>query len=460
MASPEEPEGAGPGKSGGFPGISNLAHGLLSFWQPDNALGARRRGGSPSMMLYGIGTYGPPEGPQHESSASYRKLRPRFLDAMDQASFPPALPVSDTKYTVKAGDTLADIVRRQLQASGQTADNVAVFDKVREVAAQNHLKNANRLHVGQVLDMSALGGGNASPTPADAPRAALTPKPEIDVTVLPPLPQKSAQDGVVKVKPLAEAPSAQVSPDTEESPAPYLSGGGGRHAIIGPVAMASEQSPLLSPGAQGGPWHPLSRSMMSSLSPTVHYPTVKANGRPDLNGLLDQLLSPKASSAAAVVAPSPAEGAPGNDEAPWTRAVDAPTRLTSVYGARRDPFHRHSADFHEGIDLAAATGSEVHPLQPGTVSFSGWQSGYGRVVIVDHADGTQSLYGHNSKNLVSVGQEVSEKTVLAQVGATGRATGPHLHLEIRQNGKAVDPIAYLTANSASPTDSTQLAMNR
>ena len=411
------------------------------------------------MMLYSIGTYGHYTSPPAESSATYQKVRPRFLNALGEVSAPPApqVPAAETKYTVKSGDTLAEIVRRQLQAQGQPADSVAVFDKVKEVASANHMRNANKLQVGQILDLGALGAASQSVLPEkiqnnSASLALPTAPPSIDVSVLPPLPRKSAPDAIVQVTPLDTTSSAK-------STVPESSGGGGRIQPIGPLAaLTPENALLMSPGAQGGPSHPLSRGLLSDLSPNVHYPLGNPVSRPDLNSLLDRLLAPKEAAASAVVAPSSAVGAPSGSDTPWTRAVDAPTRLTSVYGARKDPFN-HRPDFHEGIDLAAASGSDVHALKSGTVSFSGWKSGYGRVVIVDHADGTQSLYGHNSKNLVSPGQQVTEKTVLAHVGSTGRATGPHLHLEVRQNGKAIDPIAYLTANTAAPTDSTRIAMN-
>jgi murein DD-endopeptidase MepM/ murein hydrolase activator NlpD len=392
------------------------------------------------MMLDGIGTYASLEGPQR-SSASYRKAPPRFLGTLDDLA--PA-PVADARYTVQKGDTLAEIVRRQLKAQGKPADNTSVFDAVRDVAAKNGLPNANRIHIGQNLDLSALGGAPVS--------VSMPAEPALDVATLPQLPGKSAakpssEGTAVESKALPEAAPPQAAAKRNAS-------GGGRNALIGPVAaFSAHRSVLISPGPQGGPAHNFGRDLINELQPEVRYPAARAGGRPDLNLLIDRLLS-KSGLESAASAPAVIE-VPDATGMPWERAVNAPTRLTSGFGARRDPFTKRK-DFHDGLDLAAPSGSDIHPLMEGTVTFSGWKSGYGRVVIVDHGDGIETLYGHNAKNLVAAGQQVDEKTVLGHVGSSGRSTGPHLHLEVRQNGKAIDPIAYL---SGPETQETAIARN-
>jgi murein DD-endopeptidase MepM/ murein hydrolase activator NlpD len=130
------------------------------------------------------------------------------------------------------------------------------------------------------------------------------------------------------------------------------------------------------------------------------------------------------------------------DQALWGLAVDGPARLSSKYGSRSDPF-TGVPDFHHGVDLAAKSGTPILAIRPGVVTFSGQQSGYGRMVIVRHDDGLESVYAHASANLVSAGDRVEAGTPLARVGSSGRSTGPHLHFEMRRDGVAIDPLPHL-----------------
>ena len=98
---------------------------------------------------------------------------------------------------------------------------------------------------------------------------------------------------------------------------------------------------------------------------------------------------------------------------------------------------------HTGTDIAAPMGTAVKASTAGTVSFAGWKGSYGNCIIIDHANGVQTWYGHLSKIGVSVGQQVNSSTVIGNVGSTGNSTGPHLHFEIRINGTPVNPQNYL-----------------
>lgn len=109
--------------------------------------------------------------------------------------------------------------------------------------------------------------------------------------------------------------------------------------------------------------------------------------------------------------------------------------ITSYYGARR-------RDFHQGIDIAAPTGTSIVAADSGTVVFSGYYGGYGKVIFIDHGKGMVTIYGHNSVNLVSAGEEVKKGQVIARVGRTGNATGAHLHFEVRVDGRSVNPIKF------------------
>ena len=116
--------------------------------------------------------------------------------------------------------------------------------------------------------------------------------------------------------------------------------------------------------------------------------------------------------------------------------------ISSPYGKRVHPISGANG-FHTGIDIAAGKGAPIVASKSGTVAFSGVQSGYGNVVIVDHGGGVQTLYAHADTLLVSKGQKVSRGQKIATVGSTGNSTGPHLHFEVRINGKHTDPMGYL-----------------
>ena len=115
--------------------------------------------------------------------------------------------------------------------------------------------------------------------------------------------------------------------------------------------------------------------------------------------------------------------------------------ITSRYGTRRSPYGRRT-EFHEGIDIAAPYGTAVKATGAGTVVYSAWRSGYGRMVVIDHGYGYRTAYAHNSKNKVSVGTTVERGDVIAYVGSSGRSTGPHLHYEVIYLGVKKDPARY------------------
>lgn len=105
--------------------------------------------------------------------------------------------------------------------------------------------------------------------------------------------------------------------------------------------------------------------------------------------------------------------------------------VTSGVGWRLDPFGSNRMVYHRGVDIAVPEGTPVRPTKPGQVAFAGLYRGYGNLVAVAHADGTATLYGHNSRITVRVGDRVAEDTIIALSGNTGRSTGPHVHYEIR-----------------------------
>ncbi|HEX6719134.1 MAG TPA: peptidoglycan DD-metalloendopeptidase family protein [Pyrinomonadaceae bacterium] len=118
-------------------------------------------------------------------------------------------------------------------------------------------------------------------------------------------------------------------------------------------------------------------------------------------------------------------------------------KLEGGFGGRRNPFGGAGWEFHSGQDIEAPWGAPVIAGASGRVSFVGWQSGYGQLVIVDHGGGLTTRYGHLSHIDVELNQVVARAQLLGKVGSTGRSTGPHLHYEVRINDQPVNPIQYL-----------------
>jgi murein DD-endopeptidase MepM/ murein hydrolase activator NlpD len=125
-------------------------------------------------------------------------------------------------------------------------------------------------------------------------------------------------------------------------------------------------------------------------------------------------------------------------------------RIGSTYGNRVDPFKR-GVRFHSGIDFVANKGTPIRDMASGRVSFAGKKPGYGNLVEIDHGNGLITRYGHASRLVVRKGDRVSPRQHVADVGSTGRSTGPHLHFELRENGAHVDPAVYLEVFAKEPS---------
>jgi murein DD-endopeptidase MepM/ murein hydrolase activator NlpD len=134
---------------------------------------------------------------------------------------------------------------------------------------------------------------------------------------------------------------------------------------------------------------------------------------------------------------------------PLSEAMILPVvgRLSSHYGERSDPL-TGEVKFHHGIDITSPIGTEIRAALPGMVTFSGWQQGYGQTIILSHDNGYITQYAHNSANLAHVGEHVGRGQPIALVGQSGRATGPHVHFEVRNDGGALDPVLLLANKAA------------
>jgi LysM repeat protein len=117
-------------------------------------------------------------------------------------------------------------------------------------------------------------------------------------------------------------------------------------------------------------------------------------------------------------------------------------RITSPYGWRIHPI-THRREFHTGIDIGAPLGSPIFAALSGTVVFAGRNGGYGNEIMIKHAKGYATVYGHLSQIDVYVGEYVEKGDFIGRVGSTGFSTGPHLHFEIRRYGKTYDPLIFL-----------------
>lgn len=118
--------------------------------------------------------------------------------------------------------------------------------------------------------------------------------------------------------------------------------------------------------------------------------------------------------------------------------------LSSSYGYRSDPFSGKK-EFHKGLDFAGKKGDPVIAVASGVVTWSGDRSGYGNLVEINHGNGYITRYGHNQKSMVQVGDTVESGQQIAEMGSSGRSTGPHVHFEVLRDGRHVNPITYVKA---------------
>jgi murein DD-endopeptidase MepM/ murein hydrolase activator NlpD len=116
--------------------------------------------------------------------------------------------------------------------------------------------------------------------------------------------------------------------------------------------------------------------------------------------------------------------------------------IGSAFGARTDPLSGEGA-FHTGIDVSTPRGTPVHVTADGVITREGWAGGYGKLVVVDHGNGLETYYAHLSAFLVVPGQAVARGQEIALSGGTGKATGPHVHYEVRLHGTPVNPYGFL-----------------
>ncbi len=155
-------------------------------------------------------------------------------------------------------------------------------------------------------------------------------------------------------------------------------------------------------------------------------------------------------------------GMAANVPADWVNLAGAPSlwpimgRITSSFGEREDPFNGEGA-FHAGVDISGTFGEGVRATADGTVEIVSTATGYGREVLIRHANGIETLYGHLSGFAVTTGQQVRRGQVIGYVGLSGRTTGPHLHYEVRIHNTPVNPYRYLRETAQQLASSSETA---
>lgn len=159
--------------------------------------------------------------------------------------------------------------------------------------------------------------------------------------------------------------------------------------------------------------------------------------REDYLAEVEALAAESATLAAAI------QSAQGGSASAGAGAPSASGFIWPVNGTVVSGFGMRWGRMHEGIDIAASSGTPIWAAASGTVIHAGWLGGYGNLVVVDHGGGLSTAYAHASSILVGVGQRVSQGETVSLVGSTGNSSGPHLHFEVRVNGVAVDPLLYL-----------------
>jgi murein DD-endopeptidase MepM/ murein hydrolase activator NlpD len=164
------------------------------------------------------------------------------------------------------------------------------------------------------------------------------------------------------------------------------------------------------------------------------------NARETREEYLEEVAALEAQSAELAAAIRNAQASAGST---GSGAVSAAGFIWPVNGTVVSGYGWRWGRMHEGIDIAASTGTPIWSAAAGTVIYAGWLGGYGNLVVVDHGNGLATAYAHASSILVSVGQSVGQGETVSLVGSTGNSSGPHLHFEVRVNGSAVDPLLYL-----------------
>jgi len=198
--------------------------------------------------------------------------------------------------------------------------------------------------------------------------------------------------------------------------------------------LLTEMERTVQGGISGGTMGPLSALVSRAVADAM-----AAGGGIGIGKLLQSGLENTSAPAVHTPGPTPLE----------PKALPIEGTVTSGFGMRVHPI-LGDWRMHQGMDIGAEAGTPIHPLAAGVVTRAEEARGYGKVVVVDHGNGWSTLYAHCEAMDVSPGDRVTPSSILGQVGSTGLSTGPHLHLEVHENGQAIDPASVILERSAAP----------
>ncbi len=305
-------------------------------------------------------------------------------------------------YTVKPGDTLCGIAQKYAVS-------------VEGIVAVNYLTNKNVLSVGQKLQIPAIGGNNIKTN-------------VIEYTVakgdtLSSIAQKF-NIRMYDIMGLNELQNVNRLSVGQKLNIPASASAAEQASSSTSVAQTTERKDIVYYVQKGDTLWRIAQQYEVSLKSITSANSISENSRLSVG---QKLVIPNARSGS---------GSGSTPSFSW------PIKglITSHFGNRTLGGRR---DYHTGIDIDGRTGDSIRAAESGKVSFSGCISGYGNTIIVDHPGGYSTVYAHNSTNLVQKGQSVSKGEIIARLGATGNATGSHLHFEVRVNSKPANPLNYL-----------------
>lgn len=308
-----------------------------------------------------------------------------------------------TIYTVKAGDNLWNISRKY-------GVSVAVITDI------NHLGDKDLLSLGQKIEIPAIGGGVSNSTQKQEPTI-------ITYTV-------AKGDNLWSISQRYDVNMSTIISTNNLKEISRLSIGQKLELPITNMDIAQAEGYGQETEAEEIIYYVKRGESLWSIS---HEYNVKLEAIIAANRITD---ASRISAGQALRIPN----VPGTSSNRYSFIWPVRGRITSPYGMRVISGRN---DFHAGIDIGGASGTNIVAAESGKVTYSGYMRGYGNVIILSHNGGYSTVYGHNSVNLVKEGQSIKKGSVIAKMGRTGNATGTHLHFEVRLSGKPVNPLSYL-----------------